>query len=239
MIPDKAFILAAGLGTRMRPLTDERPKPLVQVAGRSLIDHALDHLIEAGISDVTINLHYMAEMLQQHLQHRASPQMHFSMEKELLDTGGGIKKTLEHFGGEAFYVLSGDALWSNGPAGNALERLSQAWDPARMDILVLLRDINAMKLTSGIGDYHLEEDGRAVRSYERQGRYMFTSIRINAPGIFDMSPDGAFSYLDLMDAAQKKGRLFGLVHDGDWHHISTPDDLRAVNEDFGQQKKSA
>lgn len=239
MAPDKAFILAAGLGTRMRPLTDERPKPMVEVAGRALIDYALDHLAEAGISDVTVNLHHKAEMLQQYLQQKSFVQFHFSFEEELLDTGGGIKKAIQHFDAAPFYVVSGDALWSDGPGGSALKRLAAAWDPAKMDILILLQDVRSMKLTKGIGDYHLEEDGRAVRSYERQGTHMFTSIRLNAPKIFDMAPEGAFSYLDLMDAAQKRGRLFGLEHDGDWHHISTPADLAAVNAALDKQKKSA
>jgi len=241
MKPEKAFILAAGLGTRMQPLTHECPKPLLRLAGRPLIDHALDRLEEAGVAEVIINLHHKAEMLRDHLQHRPKPRVRFSHEETLLDTGGGIKKTLDYFGQQAFYVVSGDALWSDGPGGGALERLGRAWDPERMDILILLQDIRSMKLTKGVGDYHLEPDGRAVRSYERQGTHMFTSIRINSPAIFDISPQGAFSYLDLLDRAQKKGRLFGLVHDGDWHHVSTPQDLEAVNAvlEKGEGKESA
>jgi len=239
MIPDKAFILAAGLGTRMRPLTDHFPKPLIEVAGRSLVDRTLDHLADIGVPDVTVNLHYKADLLKSHLEQRTSPIIHFSHEEDLLDTGGGIKNALENFEGKPFYVLSGDGLWADGPDESALQRLSKAWDPGKMDILLLLQPVESMTLTKGTGDYHLEPDGRAVRSYEREGTYMFTSIRINKPEIFDGSPAGAFSYLDLMDQAQKRGRLFGLVHDGAWHHISTPEDLEAVNTAFPKQKKSA
>lgn len=237
MKPDKAFILAAGLGTRMRPLTDRVPKPMLELGGRTLIDHALDRLESAGVKDVTVNLHHKGEMLRAHLEKRASPAIHFSEEPELFDTGGGIKKTLDHFGDNPFYVLSGDSYWEDAESQNALETLAAAWKPELMDILILLQDIGTMKLTPGVGDYHLERDGRAIRSYDRTGRYMFTSIRINSPFIFAAKPDGIpFSYLDLLDTAQKRGRLFGIVHKGDWHHLSTPQDLATVEASLAQQK---
>ncbi len=232
MIPHKAFILAAGMGTRMRPLTDTIPKPMVEVAGHSLIERTLNHLAGAGITDVTINLHYLGEKLEEHLEGHDDVRIRLSHEEELLDTGGGIAKELTHFSDESFFVISGDSLWSDGPENSALQRLSDAWDPSKMDILLLLQPTESMKLTKGIGDYHLEPDGRAVRSHTQDGAYMFTSIRINKPEIFDGCPNGAFSYLKLMDQAQKRGRLFGLVHDGDWHHISTPEDLDSVNAAF-------
>ncbi|GJL85628.1 MAG: mannose-1-phosphate guanylyltransferase [Micavibrio sp.] len=229
MTPHKAFILAAGMGTRMRPYTDTIPKPLVAVAGHSLIDRTLDHLVEAGITDITVNLHYLGKKLEDHLGKRNDVRIRLSYEDELLDTGGGIAKKIAHFGDEPFFVISGDSLWSDGPDGSALQKLNEAWDSDKMDILLLLQSTDSMKLTKGIGDYHLEPDGRAVRSHTQEGTYMFTSIRINKPEIFDGCAQGAFSYLDLMDQAQKRGRLFGLVHDGNWHHISTPEDLDSVN----------
>lgn len=228
MIPDSAFILAAGLGTRLRPLTDERPKPMVEVNEIPMIDHALDALAAAGVERCVINTHYKAEILHDHLKGRKNPEIILSYEPELLNTGGGIKNALRHFGAP-FFVLSGDSVWEDAPGENALLSLAQAWDPEIMDILMLLQPVETMKLTGGVGDYDLLPDGRAVRSLTKEGGAMFTSIRINRPEIFVEPPDGPFSYLDLLDAAQKRGRLYGVQHKGAWHHISTPADLQAVN----------
>lgn len=224
-ISDKAFILAAGYGKRLRPYTLERPKPLVEVAGRSLLDRTLDQLNDVGINEAVINLHYLADQIPAHLADRNDVTFHYSKEPELLDTGGGVKNMLQHF--EApFFVTSGDSLLE---AEGALQNMQNVWDPEIMDILILLQPVAVMKLTQGAGDYDLEAEGRLIRSLDKTGEYMFTSIRINHPRIFDGSPDDAFSYRDLMDQAQQKGRLFGLVNDGDWHHISTPEDFEAVN----------
>lgn len=234
----KAFILAAGFGKRMRPLTETTPKPLLQIGGRTLLDHTLDRLEAAGVEDVVINTHYLAEQIEEHLAGRTSIKIHFSREEELLDTGGGIKNTLDHFGDDPFYVLSGDGFWTEGPEKPALERLAEFWDPAQMDILMLLQPKKSMFLTTGVGDYHLEPEGRAIRAHDKRGAYMFTSIRITNTQVFGMTPNGPFSYLELMDKSQKRGRLYGLVHEGDWHHISTPHDLEAVDQRFsgsGQQ----
>lgn len=228
MLSSKAFILAAGLGTRMRPLTDERPKPLLEVEGKSLLDRTLDHLQAAQIREVVINTHYKAQQISACLKDRKSPKIHVSHEDILLDTGGGIKKALSCFEDD-FFVLSGDGLWENSGEFNALKALAKVWNPDKMDILMLLQPVERMILTQGVGDYDLDEQGRAVRSKSKTGKYMFTSIRINAPRIFEDTPEGPFSYLKLMDRAQEAGRLYGLVHQGDWHHISTPVDLAAVD----------
>lgn len=232
MIPRKAFILAAGKGTRMRPLTDTYPKPMVTVAGRSLIDRTLDSLVRESVTDITVNLHYLGDVLKDHLEARQDVRMRFSEENQLLDTGGGIKRTLASFGDDPFFVISGDSLWTDGTGESSLQRLAAAWDAEKMDILLLLQPVDKMILTKGVGDYDIMPDGQAVRSIGQTGAYMFTSIRINSPRIFENTPDGAFSYLDLMDRAQAAGRLYALVHDGDWHHISTPQDLAAVNAAF-------
>ncbi|MCB1532680.1 MAG: nucleotidyltransferase family protein [Alphaproteobacteria bacterium] len=232
MAPDKAFILAAGFGKRLRPITDTRPKPMAEVAGITLIDRTIDHLKAAGITDMVINTHYRGEQLAEHLKTRTDVHIHISHEPDILDTGGGIKNALEHFGSEDFFVLSGDGLWSDGPEGSALTALAQRWNPQKMDILMLLQPVSTMHVTQGVGDYDLDEDGRAVRSKTQDGAYMFTSIRINRAGIFENTPEGSFSYLTLMDQAEKDGRLFGLVHAGNWHHISTPPDLEAVQALF-------
>lgn len=232
MNPDKAFILAAGLGTRMKPLTDTLPKPMVAVHAKPMIDHALDALWNVGVKTCVINTHYKAEVLNEHLKHRAKPEIILSHEPVLLDTGGGIAKTLPHFDAP-FFVLSGDSLWENAPGHNTLLDLAAHWDSKKMDILILLQPMETMKLTEAVGDYNLMPDGRAVRSLNRTGRTMFTSIRINAPSIFASAPHGAFSYLQLLDQAEKNGRLYGLIHTGLWHHISTPADVDAVNTAHG------
>lgn len=224
-----AFILAAGHGKRLRPHTLETPKPLIKVDGRPMIDQALEKLAAIGVTDCVVNTHYLAEKLQAHLQNRnAAPRIILSHEPDLLDTGGGIKNAIHHFA-QPFFVLSGDSVWEEPVDQPALGFLAAHWEPEKMDILMLLQPVKTMVLTAGIGDYDLDDEGRAVRAPDQSGQYMFTSIRINAPEIFADAPDGPFSYLDLLDAAQKKGRLFGVVNPGLWHHISTPDDLDAVN----------
>lgn len=237
MTIDHAFVLAAGLGSRLRPYTDDRPKPLVAVAGQSLLDRTLDHLAAAGVTKTIINTHYRADQIERAVRGRFKPEIILSNEPDLLDTGGGINNALTHFGGvdgAPFFVLSGDGLWRDAPDAPALPQLAAAWDPENMDILMLLQPIETIKLTQGAGDYDLMQDGRALRRADKSGAYMFTSMRINHPRIFKDAPPGAFSYLALMDAAQQAGRLYGIMHKGDWHHISTPDDLGAVRAVFGE-----
>jgi N-acetyl-alpha-D-muramate 1-phosphate uridylyltransferase len=231
--PTKAFILAAGFGTRLRPYTDHCPKPMVQVAGRSLIYRTLDKLAEAGVQDVMVNLHYMADVLRAHLE--AYPQnkmkIHTSFEPEILNTGGGITNVLPFFGDEPFYVIAGDALWTDGNVP-ALEKLAQQWDGQRMDILTLMQPLNRMTLTGGAGDYDLLAGGHVKRSVDKAGTHMWTNIRLNHPRIYRSAPQGAFSFLDIMDACEREKRFLAIEHDGDWHHISTPKDLEAVDEAF-------
>lgn len=237
-IIDQAFILAAGFGTRLRPHTNECPKPMVEVGGSSLISRTLDHLSNAGVTHTCVNTHYLGAMLHDHLENITNMAITFSDEDPILDTGGGIKKALANFKGRDFFVLSGDGLWSNAPNQNTLKIMQAAWDPDKMDILILLQDISTMTLTHGVGDYHVDADGRAKRAYDQTGDYMFTSMRINAAHIFDDCPEGAFSYLTLLDEAERKGRLYGLVHEGDWHHISAPEDLERVRGAYKAQKEA-
>lgn len=229
MTPDKAFILAAGFGTRLRPHTNDKPKPMVKVHGKPMIDHALDQLESANVKTCIVNTHYKADILHDHLKDRTSPEIIISHEPDILDTGGGIKNAIHHFT-EPFYVVSGDSVCEDDPDQNALKAMAEMWDSNTMDILLLLQPVNTMALTHGVGDYDLDDQGRAVRSLDKDGKYMWTSIRINHPAIFENTPDQPFSYLQLLDKAQENGRLYGMVHKGTWHHISTPDDLKAVNE---------
>jgi len=232
----QAFILCAGIGSRLRPYTLERPKPLVAVNGKSLLARTLEHLRATHIDKVVLNTHYLADQIKDAARDITAPHIILSHEEELLDTGGGIRKALHHFGGQGFFVLSGDGLWENADQQNTLMAMKAAWDPDKMDILMLLQPAQGMTLTKGVGDYDLAKNGQATRSLERTGDYMFTSIRINSARIFDDAPpDQAFSYLQLMDAAQEQGRLYGLVHEGNWHHISTPDDLQAVRDEYEER----
>ncbi len=227
--PTKAFILAAGKGTRLKPHTDTMPKPMVPVAGVPIIGHTLRKLDKAGVKDVMVNLHHLPEVLENYLKTVQRPQIHYSHEDALLDTGGGVQKVLPFFEGQDFFMINGDALWVEGVNGSALTRLGQTWDPARMDILLLLQPVGQMTLTGGVGDYDIAPDGRASRRKDKGGSHMFAGVRITTPRIFDRNIGDAYSFLELMDRAEAQGRLYGLIHDGEWHHISTPDDLARVN----------
>jgi MurNAc alpha-1-phosphate uridylyltransferase len=227
---DKAFILAAGMGTRLKPYTDHCPKPMVELNGRPIIDHVLDRLVEAGVAYATVNLHYRAEQLEAHLAKRTDIEIKTVFEPTLLDTGGGIKNALPAEGDEPFYVVSGDSVWTDS-GKPALQRMAHAWTPETTELLLLLQPLERMALTSGKGDYNLV-NGRPVRSPEKDGAYMWTSVRICSARLFDDTPDGPFSFLTLMDRAEKRQRLGSLIHKGEWYHITTPDDLDRVNASF-------
>lgn len=230
MTPKTAFILAAGLGTRLRPYTDTLPKPMVPVNGQPIIGHILDTLIRAGVASATVNLHHKADVLHSYLSSRSDIEIHESFEETLLETGGGAKQALKTLGDSPFYMINGDAFCLDGPSGQALLNLAEKFDAAKMDILLLLQPVDRMVLTQGVGDYDVDSDNRPVRRADRKGGYMFAGIRICHPRIFKDTPDGAFPFLPLMDKAEKEGRLFAHIHDGDWHHISTPEDLALVNQ---------
>ncbi len=238
-IPSRAFILAAGFGTRLRPYTDDCPKPMVKVARRSLIWRCLDKLRDIGVIEVVVNLHYMADVLAAHLseymQDHPNMNIHLSFEADILDTGGGIRNALHYFRGEPFYVIAGDALWEdeNIPA---LEMLANHWDAQKMDIITLLQPVDKMYLTCGIGDYDLLDNGLARRSLDKTGAYMWSNIRINSSHIYDGQAANSFSFLPIMDLCEKNKRLYALEHDGSWHHISTPKDLENVDHYFCKQE---
>jgi len=260
--PYKAFILAAGFGTRLRPVTDRMPKPMVEVNGRSLLWRTLDNLRTYGTREVVVNAHYLSEQIEAHMEeymcvHR-DMHVHVSLEEGILDTGGGILHALDFFDeDEPFFVIAGDNLWVDeasvfGYSGKenrnetevihtytskntgALERLAQGWRADDMDIFTLMQPISNMSLTKGVGDYDLLDDGsdgvRVRRSLDKTGSHMWTNIRLNHPRLYQDIDKEAFSFLELMDLAEKKGRFYALEQEGEWHHISAPDDLRAVDE---------
>ncbi|MEM6780859.1 MAG: nucleotidyltransferase family protein [Pseudomonadota bacterium] len=233
--PETAFILAAGKGTRMQPLTDTIPKPMVPLSGKPLIDHTIDALVRDDVRQIVVNLHHFGNKLENHLSARSDAKIIFSKESTLMDTGGGVRKAARKLGDDPFYIINGDAFWTEGPGQTALQRLADAWNPDTMDILILLQKTDEMVLTHGTGDYDIDGNGKAIRALSKTGQYMFTSIRIMKPEILRGTSEDPFSYLDLLDKAEKEGRLYALVHEGEWHHISTPDDLNRVNAALGQQ----
>ncbi len=229
---DHAMVLAAGLGKRMRPLTDDRPKPLVELAGRCLLDRALDSLVAGGITAFVVNSHYRGEMIAAHLKVRND--IVLSPEEVLLETGGGVKAALPHLGDDAFFVVNSDAVWRDGPT-STVTRMAARWDDAAMDALLLLVPMQAVAGNVGDhpGDYHLEADGRARRRAQGgTAPFLFGGIQILHPRLFEGAPDGPFSLNVLYDRAQQAGRLHGLRHDGEWYHVGTPEELAAAEPAF-------
>ncbi len=244
--PYKAFILAAGFGTRLRPITNLLPKPMVEVNGKSLLWRTLDKLRAYGTREVVVNAYYLSDLIEAHVKAymkiRPNMRVYVSREEGVLDTGGGVRHALERFDGdEPFFVIAGDNLWLDNQGeeefihtygsdqASALERLAQGWDAGKMDIFTLMQPISRMSVTKGVGDYDLLDDGRVCRSLDKSGTHMWTNIRLNHPRIYQHIDRERFSFLELMDEAERKGRLYALEHEGQWHHISTPEDLRAVD----------
>jgi N-acetyl-alpha-D-muramate 1-phosphate uridylyltransferase len=225
--PKSAMVLAAGLGKRLRPLTDAQPKPLVEVAGQPLLVHALDRLALAGVERAVVNLHYKPEMIETALAGRTRPHIELSREPELLETGGGVKMALPLLG-ETFFVLNGDVFWLDGLA-SALTRLAQYFDQQRMDALLLLQQTAWATGYDGIGDYFLDPLGVPRRRSEREvAPYIFAGIQILHRRLFDGVGDTVFSLKKLYDRAEDAGRLGAIVHDGEWFHIGTPAGLEAT-----------
>jgi len=229
-VPKRAMVLAAGRGERMRPLTDETPKPLIEVRGRTMIDRALDRLEAAGVAEAVVNLHHLGNMIQTHLAGRDRPRIKFSTEADLLETGGGVAKALPLLGRPPFFVLNGDMVWLDGGTP-ALERLAAAWDESVMDGLLLLQPTSSAHGYEGTGDFFMTPDGRLRRRREREvAPYLFAGIQILHPRLFHDLPEGSFSLNLLYDRAIESERLWGLRHDGEWFHVGTPEALGEVED---------
>lgn len=227
---DTAMILAAGLGKRMRPLTASQPKPLVRVAGKALIDHALDRLAEAGIAKAVVNVHYLADALEAHVLARETPKVTVSDERALLlETGGGMAKALPQLP-DPFFALNADNIWLDGPR-NAFHDLSRRWDPEAMDALLLVVPHARAENFRGPGDFHMDPKGRLAR--RRDGRiapFIFTGIQLVSHRLLRGAPDGPFSTNILWDRAIAEGRLYGLVFAGLWFEVGTPQAIRPTEE---------
>jgi MurNAc alpha-1-phosphate uridylyltransferase len=225
------MIMAAGFGTRMRPLTDDRPKPLVTVAGRTLLDHALDRLVASGVTMVVINLHYRAEQVREHLAKRRDIDIRYSMEDEILGTGGGVVKALPQFGGESFFILNSDSVWVEGYVA-PLTAMQRMWEPERMDGLLLLAAMTTAMGYEGRGDFLLDVNGHLARVPElTSSPYAYPGVQIVHPRLFANAPDGSFSTNLMWDRAIANQRLYGIRLDGVWIHVGTPD-ARAEAEHF-------
>ena len=218
-----AMVLAAGLGKRMRPITDVIPKPLVRVGGRTLLDWGLDALERAGVGAAVVNLHHFPEQVVAHLAGRARPRIVFSDEiGELLESGGGIVKALPLLGDEPFFVVNADTFWIDAGEPN-LKRLARAWDPARMDMLLMLADMASATGHTGKADFLLSEDSRLTRADGAAEGLIYAGAAIVHPRMFADAPAGKHSLNLQFDAAIAAGRLSGLVMDGHWITVGTPD----------------
>lgn len=223
------MVLAAGLGTRMRPLTDALPKPLVKVAGKALIDHVLGRLADAGVETAVVNVHHMADAIERHLQGRTRPKIAISDERgELLDTGGGVVKALPLLGDAPFFHMNSDTLWIEGVTPN-LTRLAAMFEPAEMDLVVLLAPTATSIGYEGRGDFAMTADGRLRRRAEREVvPFVYAGAAVLSPAMFRNVAPGRFSLNRMFDRAIETGRLFGLRLEGTWMHVGTPEAIRSA-----------
>jgi N-acetyl-alpha-D-muramate 1-phosphate uridylyltransferase len=229
MMPNRAIVLAAGLGTRMRPYNGHIPKPLVEIGGKSLIDYSLDRLADAGVERAVVNVHHLADVLERHLAPRQRPQIVISDERgALLGTGGGIAKALPHLGDAPFFLVNSDTVWLDGVKPN-FRRLAEAFDPETMDALLLLAPTTNSIGYAGRGDFAMLPDGRLRRRREHEVvPFVYAGAAILSPALFADVPTGAFPLTLLFDRAGERDRLFGLRLEGVWMHVGTPEAVAAA-----------
>ena len=230
----QAMIMAAGHATRMRPLTNNLPKPLLEVHGKPLLTHIIDHLVAENVTKIVITGHHAIEPLRDYMATLPTlyPDCEFilSEEDKILETGGGLINALPYLNhDQPFYMINGDAFWVNHPSIRILKNLSDQWDQTHQKLMMLLQPCQSIDLTSPVGDYDLSKDGIATRSLDRTGAYMFAGVRICHPDILKDYKVEKFSFLEIMDAQDQINHLNGLAHKGQWYHISTPEDLQDVN----------
>lgn len=232
LVSSTAMLMAAGLGKRMRPLTAATPKPLVRVAGKPLIDHALDRIENAGIGKVVVNVHYLGDAIEAHLAQRGTPEFTISDERDLLvETGGGLVKAKE--AGQLpdpFFACNADSIWLDGPR-NAFSDLSARWDPERMDALLLVVSHARAFNFDGTGDFYMDGQGRLTRKQPgRIAPFIYTGIQIVSHRLLRDAPAGKFSTNILWDRAIEEGRLYGLAFTGLWYEVGSPDHIAPTEE---------
>jgi len=234
---DTAMIMAAGKGTRMMPLTADRPKPLIEVGGVALIDHVLNHLRDAGIGKIVVNVHYRAEQVEQHLAAFAADlELRISDERELLrDTGGGLVHALSLICDDPFICVNADNWWTN--AGeNALSRLMAHWDDARMDVLMLVIPLESAHNSQGIGDFNMDADGRlSRRKGDAPAPFVWTGIQMLSKRLIVDPPADVFSTNIFWDRAIAQGRCMGILHDGLWFDVGYPAAIAATEAKLAEQ----
>jgi MurNAc alpha-1-phosphate uridylyltransferase len=225
---DTAMVLAAGFGTRMGELTKDQPKPLIQVAGRALIDHSLDHCKAAGVHRAVVNLHYRGAQLKSHLNARNAPKIEYSEETEILETGGGVVQALPQLAAPQFYTINSDAIWTG---ASPLQALRSAWVPDTMSALLLLVPTKRALGYSRSGDFFVDPDHRVRRrGTASRAPNVFTGAQIITANAFDDAPAGAFSLNVIWDQLLAQGRLFAVVHQGDWVDVGSPIGLAAAEK---------
>ena len=238
-VPERAMVLAAGLGKRMRPLTDTRPKALVEVLGRALIDHVLDRIAALGVAAAVVNVHHFAQALEAHLARREAPGVIISDERrELLDTGGGTIRALPLLGTAPFLLVNSDSLWIEAANSN-LERLARHFDPVRMDALLLIASVGDSIGYDGRGDYNLAADGRLQRRARGENApFVYAGCAMIAPVLFAGAPENAFPLSVLFDRTEQRGRLFGLAMEGTFLHVGTPAAIALAEDAIRRQSEA-
>jgi MurNAc alpha-1-phosphate uridylyltransferase len=218
------MVLAAGLGTRMRPLTNDRPKSLIEVAGRTLLDHAIDRFVAAGVKMVVVNVHYKGEMIIAHLKNRRDVDIRIQDERDkLLDTGGALKRALPLFNDEPVFTYNSDSIWLES-LGSNLGRMAAMWDDAAMDCLMLMAPTFSSIGFEGKGDFTMDANGRLKRREpQRVAPFGWPGVQIIHPRLIARGPEGAFSTNKLWDMAIAQERLFGIRLEGKWMHVGTPE----------------
>lgn len=233
-VPGTAMVLAAGNGTRLAPLTDSCPKPLVKVGGQPILDRILDKLADAGVGRAVVNARHLGDRIEEHVADRREPAITLIRETAVLETGGAVRNALPRLGEEPFFVINGDTVWLDG-LRDALHRFAEIWNGDEMDVLLLLYPFARVLGWHGLGDYMMDPNGRLTRRPESKvAPYAYMGVSILHPRILADAPDGAFSLNLIYDRAEEAGRLFGALHDGLWYHISTPADLDEANRRFAQ-----
>ena len=233
-VGSRAMVLAAGYGQRMRPLTLTRPKPLVEVAGRALIDYGFDRLRAAGVEEAVVNVHYLPDQIEAWAARQSAPRIVISDERGvILDTGGGVAKALPLLGDDPFFVINSDSFWVD-DGTPALDRLRAAWDDRTMDCLLLLSPLDRTVGYDGKGDFTRSPDGRLARRAASEGTPLaYIGGYLVAPRLFEGAPQGAFSMNLLWDRAIASGRLHGVEHTGRWLHVGTPDAIGLAEAALG------